>query len=81
VIQAWREGKIPSNKEAYHQLFQSLQKKDKAIARRYDSLSGSRWLVTVAEQLHDAYIAEEDVKDFSEGTKLYLNKWRRDLQK
>lgn len=39
--------------------------KEKAIARRYDGLSGSRWLVTVAGILHDGYISDEDIIDFS----------------
>ena len=70
VIDAWRAEKIPSNKEAYHQLFGVLKNKDKAIARRYDDLSGSRWLVTVTAQLHDGYLTEEDIQDFSEETKV-----------
>ena len=74
VIDAWRDGKIPSNKEAYHQLFSALKNKDKAIARRYDDLGGSLWLVTVAAQLHDGYLTEEDIKDFSEETKFALKR-------
>ena len=74
VIDAWRAEKIPSNKEAYHQLFSGLKNKDKAIARRYDDLSGSRWLVTVAAQLHDGYLTKEDFNDFSEETKVALKR-------
>lgn len=72
VIDAWRDRKILSNEEAYHQLFGVLHKKDKAIARRYNGLGGSRWLVTVAAQLYDGYISQDDIKDFSEETKFAL---------
>ena len=74
VIDAWRNGQISSNKEAYHQLFDALRNKDDAIARRYDDLSGSRWLVTVAAQLKDGYLTAEDIKDFSEETKVALKR-------
>lgn len=74
VIQKWRDGQVATNKAAYHELFETLRKKDKAIARRYDGLTGSRWLVTVAAQLHDGYITKEDIMDFSEETKFALKR-------
>jgi hypothetical protein len=69
AILDWRAGKYASLKEAYHHLYEVLTKKDEAISRRYDGLSGSRWLITVAAILHDGYISEDDIKDFSEETK------------
>lgn len=69
IIQDWRSGKFASNKEAYHQLFKAVDKKDNAISRRYDGLSGSRWLITVIQLLHEGYISEDDIKDFSDETK------------
>jgi hypothetical protein len=32
-------------------------------------------LVTVADILHDGYISEEDIKDFSEETKGIIKRW------
>jgi hypothetical protein len=49
--------------------------KNKAISGRYDDLSGSRWLETVAAILHDGYISEEDIKDFSEEAKDIIKRW------
>ncbi len=69
IIQDWRAGKFASDKEAYHQLFKAVDNKDHAIARRYDGLSGSRWLTTVIELLREGYISEDDIKDFSDETK------------
>src|SRR5687767_10936641 len=72
IIQDWRAGKFASNKEAYHQLFKAVDKKDNAISRRYDGLTGSRWLITVVELLRERYISEDDIKDFSDETKAVI---------
>ena len=48
VINDWRQGKFSSNKEAYHKLYKAITYNDDAISRRYDGLTGSRYLVTVA---------------------------------
>ena len=73
ILQPWREGKFASNKEAYHQLFKAVDKKDNAIGRRYDGLTGSRWLITVIQILQDGFISEEDIKDFSDETKAVID--------
>jgi hypothetical protein len=52
-----------------------VDKKDNAIARRYDGLTGSRWLATIAAIFRDGYISEEDIKDFSDETKEIIKKW------
>ncbi|HEX6889572.1 MAG TPA: hypothetical protein VF141_02730 [Chryseolinea sp.] len=73
ILQDWRKGKFASNKEAYHQLYKAVDRKDNAISKRYDKLGGSRWLITVAAVLHDGYISENDIKDFSDQTKALIN--------
>ena len=75
VIVRWRDGKFATNKEAYLELYEAVHKKDKAIAKRYDGLTGSRWLITVAQILHDGYISEEDIKDFSDKTRDVIKSW------
>jgi len=72
VIQDWRAGKFESNKDAYHALYNAVDAKDNAISRRYDGLSGSRWLLTVAAIFRDGYISEEDIKDFSDHAKAVI---------
>lgn len=74
IIQQWCEGKFASNKEAYHQLFKAVDKKDNAIRKRYDGLSGSRWLITVTQLLQEGYISEDDIKDFSDETKVTISR-------
>ncbi|HMG90193.1 MAG TPA: hypothetical protein VK589_09035 [Chryseolinea sp.] len=73
ILHDWRQGKFASNKEAYHQLFTAVDEKDSAISKRYDGLTGSRWLQTVAAVFHDGYISENDIKDLSIDTKAVIN--------
>jgi len=74
ILRDWREGKFANNKEAYHRLFEAVHKKDTAIARRYDGLTGSRWLITIVGILRDGYISKDDVKDFSDETKAVIDR-------
>jgi hypothetical protein len=75
ILEDWKQGKFTTNKEAYHALFKAVDKNEDAIGRRYDDLTGSRYLMTVAAVLHDGYITENDIKGFSEHAKAWINKW------
>ncbi|MEP6948559.1 MAG: hypothetical protein ABI863_04770 [Ginsengibacter sp.] len=81
IIKEWRNAQL-DNKQAYHKLFAAIMEQNKHIARRYDDMRGSRYLLTVAAILHDGYITEEDIKDFSEEVKeqinLWISFWKRD---
>lgn len=72
VISDWRQGKFSSNKEAYQELYKTLTDKDDAIARQYDGLTGSRYLITVAQLFAEKVITEDDIKDFSDETKAII---------
>ena len=73
IISEWREAKFSNHKEAYHQLYKVIDQKDHAISKRYDGLSGSRWLETVAAIFFDGYISEADIQEFSDETKAVIN--------
>lgn len=75
ILKDWRAGKFASNKEAYHKLFKAVDGKDGAIGRRYDGLTGGRYLITVAGIYKDGYIGEADIEGFSEQTKAILKFW------
>jgi hypothetical protein len=77
ILRDWSEGKFANNKEAYHQLYKALHTKDSAIGKRYDALTGSRWLITVAAILNEGYISEEDIKDLSAQAKEQIGSWIR----
>ena len=75
VIQHWKNGKFESDKIAYHTMMKTARDKDRAIARRYDGLSGSHWLEAVASIYRDGYITDEDVEKFHEETKATIKRW------
>jgi len=74
IIKAWREGKC-DNREAYHKLFKAIDKHDGKIARRYDDVTGSKYLMTVAAILMDGHITQADISEFSDETKEVIKRW------
>lgn len=64
IIQKWKSGDL-ENREAYHLLFKKIRDFDKHIARRYDSVRGSTYFLTVANLFAAGIITEEDITDFS----------------
>lgn len=67
VLQNWKNKKT-DNRETYHLLYQTVKDNDKHIARRYDGMRGSMYIDTIAAQLADGIISEDDLKEFSEET-------------
>lgn len=64
LISFWQQGKL-TNSEAYLRLFKMLEKHDNSIAKRYNRLGGSKYLITVANILFEELITYDEVKDFS----------------
>lgn len=63
ILKEWKnKGKNP--REAYHALYRHIATFDKHIARRYDGMTGSKYLFIIAAQLRDGVIAEEDLNEF-----------------
>jgi hypothetical protein len=77
VIRDWHQGKFSTNKEAYHELCKTLTDKDDAISQRYDGLTGSRYLITVAQLFAEKIITEDDIKEFSEEIKAILHSFSK----
>ena len=74
VIAEWEKGAL-DNRAGYQKLYKTITDQDKRIGKRYDGLTGSRYLVTVAAILYDGQITEEDIKDFSDEAKQTINTW------
>lgn len=74
IITEWKNGNL-DNHAAYHKMFKKVDERNYRIARRYDGLTGSRYLLTVGAIYEDGQITEEDIKDFSEETRSILNEW------
>ena len=73
ILNSWREKKS-DNLDAYHQLYKKITKFDTHISRRYDYVTGSRYLLTVSALLYDDVISECDLSCFSEEVREYLIK-------
>jgi hypothetical protein len=59
-LQKWKNEQ-QDNRDIYHNLFKSVRDFDKYIARRYDNMKGSTYLLILIAQLRDGLISEEDL--------------------
>ena len=64
ILQGWKNNQT-DNRATYHRLYEMIVKFDKHIARRYNGMTGSRYLFIVAAQLADEVISLHELKDFS----------------
>lgn len=65
IIKDWKEKK-KDNRESYHSLYKTLTDFDKHIAHRYNNITGSKYFSTIANQLYNGIITQEDIKELSE---------------
>ena len=65
VLDEWKNN-VRNNRESYHLLFKAAKEFDKHIAKRYDGMTGSKYIFVIAAQLIDGIIDEADLKDLSE---------------
>jgi hypothetical protein len=68
ILAKWKN-KATGNREAYLSLYKHLTDFDKHIARRYDGMTGSKYLFIIAGQLQDGVISENDLNELSPGVK------------
>jgi hypothetical protein len=80
ILQSWKTD-AKENKETYYQLYEHIIKFDKHIARRYDGIRGSDYLLIITGQMLDNVIQEEDLVDFSEEVQHYLQQVIKSLSK
>ena len=65
VLHNWKN-KTLGNREAYLSLYKKIMNCDKHIARRYNNMTGSKYLFIIAGQLLDGVISDSDLTEFSE---------------
>ena len=78
IIQQWKSKKL-SNQEAYHEIFGTVKKNDKYIARMYNDLRGSTYMMVLQGLLANKTITEADLSGFSETTRNAILEIRRVL--
>lgn len=68
IIQQWKSKKL-DNRKTYQEVFRKVRENDKYIARMYDDITGSRYMMTLQRLLANKVISEDDLAGFSEKTK------------
>ena len=63
ILAKWKNQEV-DNRQSYYDIYSSVKKFDKYIARRYDDLRGSTYYILGL--LHDGIIQEEDLSGFSD---------------
>lgn len=71
VLQNWRnEG--DNHQDNYYKIFTAVHDFDKLIARRYDGMTGSKFLLVLAGQVVDKLIEEDELQPLSENVKDFI---------
>lgn len=65
IVERWQKGAL-NNRDAYMEIFKSINDTDDIIANRYNRKGGSRWVEVMADQLANDVITEEDISEFNE---------------
>ena len=65
LLEIWEDQGV-DHKETYHKLYKHITQSDKHIARRYDNMTGSKYLPTLAHLLGDKLISVEEVSGFTD---------------
>jgi hypothetical protein len=67
VIAKWKE-QPGDARDTYHAMFRTMRDNDKYIARRYDGLTGGRYLITVCMLYNEDKVTDEDLVGLREET-------------
>ena len=68
IIQQWKSKKL-DNRDAYQEIYRKVKENDKYIARMYDNITGSKYMLTLQGLLANKVISETDLDGFSEKTR------------
>ena len=74
IIEKWKAGKS-HNGDAYLEMYNKLQKHDNHIGRRYNNMSGSKYLLIILGQLADKVISLDEINEFDDEVKAAIYKW------
>ncbi len=68
IIRRWKSKKL-DNRNAYQEIYRKVKENDKYIARMYNVITGSKYLLTMQGLLAHKVISEADLDGFSEKTR------------
>lgn len=73
ILEEWKN-KEKETKDSYYDLFQHIKEFDKHIARRYDALKPSYYLLTVANLVKNKILSEDELIELSPETIAIIKK-------
>ena len=74
VIEKWKSGKL-DNQKAYISMYNKLISHDKHLARRYDNISGSKYLMIISGQVADGIVSFDELSELSDEARQFINNW------
>jgi len=74
IMNDWKSEQL-GNQDAWHRLYKKIITFDKYIARRYDGMTGSNYLLVIIGQLRDGLILESDLENLSEEVRQVLKQF------
>jgi hypothetical protein len=73
ILGNWKTNR-KNNRETYHALYAHIRDFDKQIARRYDNMTGSKYLFIIAGQIIDEAVDESDLINLSPEACNFINR-------
>lgn len=70
ILNDWKQ--VHDNRASYYAIYEHITDFDKHIARRYDGVSGSKYLYVILDQMVDGIITPDDLTEFSEDVQAHL---------
>jgi hypothetical protein len=68
IIQQWKSKKS-DNRNTYQEIYRKVKENDKYIARMYDNITGSKYMMILQGLLSNKVISEADLDGFSQKTR------------
>ncbi|MBD0277085.1 MAG: hypothetical protein ICV81_03850 [Flavisolibacter sp.] len=75
IITDWRRNN-KDVKETYYNVYKTLTNFDKHVARRYDGMTGSRYLLTIISQFQDGVVTDEDLSELLPTTQELVKRFK-----
>jgi hypothetical protein len=74
VIEKWKSGKM-DNQKAYISIYRKLISHDKHLARRYDNMSGSKYLMIISGQVADGIVSFDELSELNNEAREVVKNW------
>jgi len=74
VIEKWKSEKL-DNREAYISIYKKLTSHDKHLARRYDNMSGSKYLMIISGQVADGVVSFDELGELNDQARQVIQNW------